>query len=96
MNEQIQQTLMEELGLTDLPEDKQNKLLIKMTEVVLKRIFVETMEKLTEREQADYEKMIDENVSPEEVEKFLKEKISNYGEMVKKIIDDFKNEMKEV
>lgn len=91
---QMQQTIIDELGLAELPQEKQGQLLVKMTEVVLKRIFLETMEKLTEAQQAEYEKMIDENVPPEKLENFLQEKIANYEEMVKKIIFDFKEEMK--
>jgi hypothetical protein len=47
---QIQKALIDELGLSELPQDKQEELLIKMTEVLLKRIFVETMEKLSDED----------------------------------------------
>lgn len=76
-----------------LPEKDQEELLVKMTEVVLKRIFVETMEKLTEADQETYAKMIDEKAAPEELEKFLMEKIPDYDAMVKKVVDDFREEM---
>ncbi|OGI29218.1 MAG: hypothetical protein A2288_00405 [Candidatus Moranbacteria bacterium RIFOXYA12_FULL_44_15] len=92
---QLQQTLIDELGLSTLPPEKQEELLVKMTEVVLKRIFVETMEKLSEADQEEYSKMIDANAAPEEVEKFLTEKIANYDEMVKKVVEDFKNSLKQ-
>ncbi len=92
---QLQQTLIDELGLSTLPPEKQEELLVKMTEVVLKRIFVETMEKLSEADQEEYSKMIDANAAPEEVEKYLTEKIANYDEMVKKVVEDFKNSLKQ-
>ena len=90
----IQKTLIEELGLDNLPKEKQEQLTIKMTEVILKRIFLETVEKLSEADQETYSQMIENKATPEELEKFLNEKISNYDEMVKKIADDFKEEMK--
>ncbi|MDO9230990.1 MAG: hypothetical protein Q7U36_00725 [bacterium] len=93
---QIQKTIIEELGLADLPKEKQDQLLIKMTEVVLKRIFLEIMERLNEVDQKDYEKKIDENIAPEQLEAFLREKIIDYDEMVAKVIADFKEEMKSV
>lgn len=96
MVEQIKKTIIDELGLAELPEDKKEQLIIKMTEVVLKRIFVETMGKLSESDQDAYEKLIDENAEPEKLEEFLKGKISDYDGMVAKIIDDFKEEMKKV
>lgn len=90
--EKIQKELLEELGLENLPQEKQEELLIKMTEVLLKRIFMETMEKLSDADRDAYEKM--ENVEPEKISEFLKEKIANYDEMVQKIIVDFKEDMK--
>ncbi|MFZ2188322.1 MAG: DUF5663 domain-containing protein [Candidatus Moraniibacteriota bacterium] len=94
--DQLQKELMEELGLSNLPLDKQNEILIKMTEVLLKRIFVETMERLSEADREMYEKMVDEKSEPEKIGEFLKEKVLNYDEMVQKIIADFKEEMKKV
>jgi hypothetical protein len=93
---QLQKDLIEELGLTDFSQDKQEQLLIKVTESVLKRIFLETMYRLSEAEQASYDKMIDGNASPEEVEKFLREKIADYDNIIKKTIRDFKQEMKDL
>lgn len=93
---QLQKDLIKELGLADFSYDKQEQLLIKVTESVLKRIFLETMYRLSVAEQASYEKMIDENASSEEVEKFLREKIADYDNIVKKTIGDFKEEMKEL
>ena len=92
----VQQELVEELGLSSLPQDKQEELLIKMTEVLLKRIFVETMEKLSDTDRETYEKMVDENTDPEKIGAFLKEKVYDYDGMVEKIILDFKEEMKKV
>lgn len=91
---QIQKTILDELGLSDLPQEKKEALLVKMTEVVLKRVFVETMDKLAPEAQEEYTKLIDANVAPEEVEKFLSEKIPNYDEMIKKVVDEFIKDMK--
>jgi galactose-1-phosphate uridylyltransferase len=89
----IQKSLMDVLGLSNLPQEKQEELVMKMTEVLLKRIFIETMEKLKEGDQEEYAKMIEEKASPEDVEKFLKEKISDYDQVFEKIVADFKKEM---
>jgi hypothetical protein len=90
----IQQTIIDELGLSDLSQEKKDALLTKMMEVVLKRIFLETMEKLSEADQEAYSKMIDNNATPEELDVFLKEKIADYDQMIAGIIDGFKEEMK--
>jgi len=90
---EIQKTLLDELGLSNLPKDKQNELLIKMTEVLLKRIFLETMEKLDETGREEYAKLADSGVEPEQLEEFLKSKISGYDELIQKVIAEFKSEM---
>lgn len=90
----IQQNIIQELGLQDLPEATQIKLLTQMTESVLKRIIIEVLEKLSEKEREEFEKL-QEKGNVKEMDKFLKEKIPNYEEMVQDIVEDFKNEMKE-
>jgi hypothetical protein len=90
----IKKTLMDELGLASLPEDKQNDLLIKMTEVLLKRIFLETMDKLGAEGMREYDKLVESGAAAEQLEEFFKSKISNYENMVQKVIEEFKEEMK--
>lgn len=85
--------LIKDLGIDTLPEDKQNELIIKMTEVLLKRIFLETMERLGEQGREEYEKMSEGELEPEQVAAFFKEKINDYDEMVENIIEEFRAEM---
>lgn len=85
--------LIKDLGIDTLSEDKQNELIIKMTEVLLKRIFLETMESLGEKGREEYEELTKSEVTPEQVEAFFKEKIQNYDDMVQVIIDEFKHEI---
>lgn len=92
--DEARNALMEELGLSELSKDKQDELLIKMTEAVLRRIFSESLEKLSDVDKEEYMKMIDAEEGPEKIEAFLKGKIANYDEMVKRIIEEFKAEMK--
>ncbi len=88
--------LVKDMGIDTLPEDKRNELLIKMTEVLLKRIFVETMEKLGEEGRAEYEKFLEnDNISPEEAQGFFKQRIPNYDDMIQQTIDGFRREMME-
>lgn len=85
--------LIKDLGIDTLSQDKQNELIIKMTEVLLKRIFLETMDKLGEEGREEYEKMSEGEIEPQQVEEFFKEKITDYDEMVQGIIEEFRGEM---
>lgn len=93
-NSQIQKTLLDELGLSDLSRDKKERLLIKMTEVLLKRIFLETMGKLSERGRKEYESLVENGASPRQMEEFLKANIPDYEEIVREVIDELKEKMK--
>jgi hypothetical protein len=86
--------LVKDLGIDALPQDQQNELIIKMTEVLLKRIFIETMDRLGDEGRMEYEKITEnQEVDQEQVAQFLKDKIANYDQMVSTIIEDFKTEM---
>ncbi|MDP1834039.1 MAG: hypothetical protein Q8L11_03885 [Candidatus Moranbacteria bacterium] len=93
MNTQIQNATIRELGLENLPADKQEELIIKMTEVVRKRMFVETMEKLSSIDQELFGGMLENQAGPDEIENFLKENIHNYDELLRKIISKLKVEV---
>jgi len=90
----LQQSIIEELGLQNLPEDKKEEILTKMGDVLFKRILLETLESLNEEDQKKFGEMVAAKANAEEVELFLKSKIENYEEFMKKVAEDFKNELK--
>ncbi len=86
----LQQSIIEELGLQNLPQEKQEEILVKMTEVLLKKIYLETFEKLGTADREELAKMLDtEEADPEKVEGYLRVKIEDYDGFVKKIVEDF-------
>lgn len=85
--------LIKNLGINKLSQNKQKDLIIKMTEILLKRIFLETMEKLGEHGREEYEKITQGDVSPEQMEAFFKNNIKDYDEMVQGIVEEFRVEM---
>lgn len=91
----LQKSIIEELGLENLPQEKQEEILVKMTEVLLKKIYLETFEKLGETDREELAKMLDtEEGNPEKIEEYLRGKIEDYDGFVKKIVEDFTEEMK--
>ncbi len=88
----IQQNILEELGLENLPEDKKEELLSVMTESVLKRITISVLEQLSDEDKKEFDKLRDQ-ADAEKINQFLREKIENYDAMIEKIIKEFKQEM---
>ena len=91
--QKIKQSIIEELGLGSLPEEKQTELLTAMTESVLKRITIKTLELLSEEDRAEFDKLR-ETDEPDKITEFLRTKISNYDAMVEGVVREFKEEMK--
>ncbi|MDD5083771.1 MAG: hypothetical protein PHT88_02420 [Candidatus Moranbacteria bacterium] len=92
--EQLRQELIDEFDLGVLPMQKQDEILGNMTEVLMKRIFVDTMENLGETGMDEYEKLLEQKPEQTEIEAFIKSRIADYDAMVEKIVAEFKSEMK--
>lgn len=91
----IQQTIVDELGLGDLSEERKAKMLVDLLELVLKRLYMETMDKLSKDDQEQLMKMIEEKADQEKVEAYLREKINGYDSFVKGVVEELKDELKE-
>lgn len=89
----IQKDILEGLGLKGLSEEKQTELLTTMTESVLKRITIAVLEKLSDEDKGEFDRVREES-DPDKITEFLKSKIENYDEMVEEIVEEFKEEMK--
>jgi hypothetical protein len=94
---QLRADLIEELALSGLAPEKQDELLNKMLEALLKRIFMNTMERLGEAGVDEYEKLIENDKTEEkDVAAFLEAKIPDYDSFVNGIVDQFKKDIKAV
>lgn len=91
----IQKKIADTLGIADSIDEKHLDLVDKATDVLLKEIFLTTIEKLPDEDAEAYAKLIEEGAEPEEIRKFLDEKIPDYKEMTGKIVEDFLRDMKE-
>jgi len=92
----IEAELAEELALAGLPQPKREELLGKMLEALLKRIFMDTMERLGEKGMMEYEALIETEPTEAAVGKFLEEHIPDYRTFVQGIVDQFKKDVKAV
>ena len=93
MDEEQKRTLLEEFDLEDLPKDVQAGLLQAMTETLLKKISLSILEKLSEEDRVEFEK-VREQEDALKTESFLREKLPDYDALVQEVIDEFKTEMK--
>ncbi len=86
--------IIEELGLEKLSKKRQDEILAKIGELILKKIFVEVVEKLDENDKREFEKILAEEKSADEIMEFLSTKIENYDKMVEEIVIKLKEDLK--
>lgn len=91
--EALRKELIEAFQWQGLPPDKQEELLSKMGEVLLKRIFLETMEKIGDAGVKEYEVLLERSAGQEEIETFFESKIPGYDIFVRNVVKEFKEEM---
>ena len=91
--EKLKQELVAMLNLHGIPQDKQEALLAKMGEALLKRIFLETMEKIGDAGVAEYEALLKQGNKQEEIEAFFENKIPGYNIFVRGVAEKFKEEI---
>lgn len=93
--EALEQELVEAFHLEQVPKDKQEELLAKIGEALVKRIFLETMEKLGDAGVTEYEALLDGGAKQEQIEAFFESKIPGYNVFVRGVVVRFKEELAE-
>ena len=96
MNEQLDQMkaqMVEALKLEGLPVEKQDALIEKIGEALMKRLFLETIEKLGAEGTKEYEALLERGAEAEEIDTFLEQKIPGYHIFVREVVDGFREEM---
>ena len=86
--------LIKELGLENLPKEKQEEMLIEIGNVVQQRIIIRISQEMPEENKAEFEKIMqDKKDQPEEIEKFIKEKVPTIDDIVAEEIGRYKQEI---
>lgn len=93
MPTQIQQNVFEELGIDQLPPERQEEVLTAMTEVLLKRLTLKVLEKLTEAQQQEFEAVCAAK-DQEKITKFFGDNVPGYDQLIQDEIAVFKADIK--
>jgi len=98
MAQNVQETIIKELGFEDLSDEKQQELVDMMTDSVIKQILLDAYEKLSESDRKVFEEMMEniENIDPDSIENFLREKLTDYDGVVAEAVEDLKKDVAEM
>lgn len=90
---ELREELIKAFHLEQIPEDKRDELLEKLGEALLKRVFLDTMDKIGDDGVKEYEELLDKEAKQEEIEAFFEKKIPGYNVFVREVAEKFKEEM---
>jgi hypothetical protein len=88
----IREIVEKEFGFDNLNDEKQQDLVLKMTESVIKRVLIEAYIKLSDQKKEEFDKMMENSgtFDPGKAEEFLKTNVKEYDEIVKEAVEDLK------
>ncbi|QQS60926.1 MAG: hypothetical protein IPN70_03480 [Candidatus Moraniibacteriota bacterium] len=94
LEEETKKDILRDLGVENIPQEKQEEILSGIGELLLKEIFLATIDRLSKEQQDEYEELLSKEVSPEEVENFLKNAIPDYEMVVATVTKDLMEDLK--
>ena len=93
VKEYLEKNILGELGLTDLPPARLEKLLLSLGEVMQGRINLRILDELSEEDKDELDKLSSSAKSEQEIQNFLKAKIPDLENIVAETIADSKQEI---
>lgn len=98
-NTEINNILIKELGIGDLPQEAQDEIVGKLGEIILKSTTVAIFEKLSDEARAEFERVGKEG-DPDLIQRFLSEHVPDMSELMEKevrlILQDFKKNSEQI
>ncbi len=87
----IKNNIANVLNIDNLPEADQEKILADIGSVIFQNVLMRVLEKMSEKDQNSFEKLLDQNGTPEEIFNFLNSKTKNLSEIIEEEATKFKD-----
>lgn len=94
MDSNNQPGILEELGLTDLSNERKKELLEKMSRLIQNRVLLSILRSLSEEDKKEFDKILETN-DMEKIHKFLIEKVPDLDKITDAEVEKFTKEVKE-
>lgn len=82
MFEKINKKIKEILGIEKLTQVEQDNMMMKLGDLVYERVLIRCYKLMSEEDEIAFEKLVENNSTPEELLVFLKEKIPNIEDII--------------
>ena len=88
---QTRDNLIKELGLDNLPSEKQMEILLDVGRIIQQNVVLRVLDELDEKDKGEFDKLLEEKTGDEEaILAFLRSKIKNLDEIVEEETANFK------
>lgn len=94
LNNNSNQGILEELGLTNLNNERKKELLEKMSRLIQNRVLLRILRSLSEEDKKEFDKILETN-DMEKIHKFLIEKVPDLDKITDAEVEKFTKEVKE-
>lgn len=87
----IQKNIESVLELDNLPVEEQQEIMLRIGAIIYQNVLMRVMETMTDGDQNEFEKLLDNNAKPEEIFSFLKNKVQDFEKIINEEATKFKN-----
>lgn len=87
----IQKNITNVLELEKLPLEERQEIILRVGALIYQNVLMRVMEIMTEKDQDEFEKLLDKNAGPEDIFAFLKEKINDFEKIIEEEAIKFKD-----
>lgn len=92
----IQKQILNYFGVTDKSEEEQQDTLEKIGGIIYQEVLMRAVGGMTEKDQDEFEIMLDKDSEPEELFQFLKNKVPDLDNIIKEETEKFKKESDDI
>ena len=79
------------LNIDKLPEKEREKILADVGSIIFQNVLARALGKMSEKEQDEFEALLDKNADPEEIFGFLNSKVQNFPKIIEEEAIKFKD-----
>jgi hypothetical protein len=87
----IKNNISTALNIDNLPEADKEKILADIGSVIFQNVLMRVLENMPEKEQDEFEKLLDKNAESEEVFNFLNNKVADFPKIIEEEAIKFKD-----
>jgi len=90
--EELKKRIFEDLELEGISETEKEEMLEKIGKIIFEMALIRILDEMEDETAREFEKFIEQNQNPEEILRFLREKVPNFEEILQEEAMKFKSE----